>query len=195
MTISTGSSLQNRSSRLTSVQAFSLQSGLGICLLSGVAAALVDLYLRAPLHLPGWRGLITMGLLVTARQLSGRAWGATAAAFAAALTSLALAGPPRFTTLAFLVPGLVIDGFCLLAARRKMNIFVAGLAGGLGNVAKLAITFFGVATFAQGGGAASHMLMPWLSHFGFGLCGGLLAMLLASPLGANSVDPRRGSTE
>ena len=194
MTISAGSSLQNQSSSLTSTEAFSLRSGIGICLLSGIATALVDLYLRVPLHMPGWRGLITMGLLVAARRLSGRAWGASAAAFAAALASLALAGPPRFSTLAFLIPGLVIDCVCLLLSRWQTSLLVAGLAAGLGNVAKFAVTLFAVSALARDGNVA-FVPMPWFSHFGFGFCGGLIAVLLTRPWGASSVNAQLGSNE
>ncbi len=137
--------------------------------------------------------LITMGLLVAARQLSGRAWGASAAAFAAALTSLALAGPPRFTTLALLAPGLVIDAVYVLCPRWPASALVAGLAAGLGNVTKFAISFFAFATFAHGDGViTSAMLMPWASHFGFGLCGGIIAVLLTKSSQPADRDERKG---
>ena len=179
MTISPGSSLQNRSSSFIRIWFFSLEGSLGICILAGIAMAMADLLLRLPLHVPGWRGLITMGLLVAARGLSGRAWGASAAAFAAALTSLALAGPPRFSTLAFLIPGLVIDAVCLLGPRPwQSSTLAAGLAAGLGNSAKFAVTLFGAAMLARREGAGAVLLLPWLSHFGFGLCGGLIAAQL-----------------
>jgi len=177
MTTSTGSSLQNPSSRLTSLSPASLQGGLGVCVLAGVAAGLADIYIHVPLHMPGWRGLITMGLFIAARQISGRTWAASAAAFAACLTSLALAGPPRFTTLAFLVPGLVIDLIYLLAPRFGSSVLLAGLAAGLGNVAKFAITFAGFAMVARNLTASA--FLPWASHFAFGLLGGVLAALLA----------------
>jgi ABC-type thiamin/hydroxymethylpyrimidine transport system permease subunit len=141
----------------------------------------VDLYLRVPLHLPGWRGLIVMGLLVAARQLSGRAWAASFAGFAAACTSLALAGPPRFTTLALLAPGLAIDAIFILFPRWPASVLVAGLAAGLGNVVKFAVSFLAFTAFAQRDGAVTSVLMPWFSHFGFGLCGGIIAVLLTRP--------------
>jgi len=175
MTTSTGSSLQNPSSRLTSLSPASLQAGLGVCILAGVAAALTDLYVHLPLHMPGWRGLLVMGCFIAARQVSGRTWGASAAAFAACLTSLALAGPPRFTTLALLVPGLVIDLVYLLAPRFQKSVLLAGLAAGLANVAKLAITFSGFAMVARNLTASA--VLPWASHFAFGLLGGALAAI------------------
>ncbi len=178
MTTSLGSSLQNQFSKPISGRTFSVQSGLGLCVLIGVVAALVDVYLRLPLHLPGWRGFITMGLFIAARRLTGRGWAASASAFAAALTALALAGPPRFSTLAFLVPGLVIDGLYFVDRRWQGSILLAGIAAALGNVAKFAIAFLGVSIFAQSDGSVSFMLLPWVSHFGFGLCGGLVAALL-----------------
>jgi len=181
MTISPGSSLQNPSYRPIEDRVSSLPTGLGICVTAGIAAALVDLYLRVPLHLPGWRGLIVMGLLVAARQLSGRGWAANFAAFVAACTSLALAGPPRFTTLALLAPGLAIDAVYILLPRWPASALVAGLAAGLGNVVKFAVSFFAFAGFAHGDGAVTSMLMPWVSHFGFGLCGGIIAVLLTRP--------------
>jgi len=184
MTISTGSSLPNPSSRPTSLSPASLQ-GLGVCILAGVASALVDLYLRLPLHMPGWRGLLTMGFFIAARHLSGRTWAASAAAFAACLTSLALAGPPRFTTLVFLVPGLVIDLVYALAPRFGTSVILAGLAAGLGNVAKFAVSLVAVATMARRSETTAAIL-PWAGHFAFGLFGGVLAALAMKPFSSNS---------
>ena len=144
MTISTGSSLQNRSSTATRSWTRSIQGGLGICVLAGVLAALVDLELRLPLHMPGWRGLLTMALFVGARRLSDRPWGASAAALVAALASIALAGAPRFGTLSFLAPGVVIDAVCLTVASGRTDRLAAALGGAVGNAVKLAISLVGV---------------------------------------------------
>jgi hypothetical protein len=185
MTISPGSSLRNPSFRPIEGWASSLPAGLGICIAAGIAAGLADLYVRLPLHLPGWRGLIVMGLLIAARQLSGRAWAASFAGFAAACASLALAGPPRFTTLALLAPGIAIDALYLSFPRLSASALLAGLVAGLGNLVKFAVSFFAFAGFAHGDGAINATLMPWISHFGFGFCGGLIAVLLTKPWRSN----------
>ena len=177
MTISTGSSLQNRSSTATKSWARSIQGGLGICVVAGVLAALVDLELRLPLHMPGWRGLITMALFVGARRLSDRPWGASAAALVAALASIALAGAPRFGTLSFLVPGVVIDAVCLTVTLGRADFLTAALGGAIGNAAKLAISLVGVGVTTRRNMEGFAFYVPWLGHLAFGLAGGLLAVL------------------
>jgi len=132
------------------------------------------------MHMPGWRGLLIMGILVTARQVSGRNWAASAAAFTAALTSLALAGPPRFSTLVFLGPGLMIDLVYLAAPRLQARVFIAALAAALGNVTKFAVSFSGYSVFTRN--LTANELLPWLSHFAFGCLGGILAFMLAMPI-------------
>jgi len=180
MTTLTGSSLRKTSSANIESWSASLAGGLGICLVFGVAIAAADAMVRLPLHLPGWRGLIAMALLVLARRLNGRAWGATGTAFVAAAASLASGEISRFGPLTYLVPGLIIDVFCLIfSARlngRRNSLLILGMAAGLANAGKFAVTLFGMAALAPRNTAGA-LLLPLLSHFGFGLCGGLLAML------------------
>ena len=176
MTISTGSSLQNRSSTATRSWTRSIQGGLGVCVVAGVLAALVDLELRLPLHMPGWRGLITMALFVGARRLSDRPWGSSVAALVAALVSIALAGAPRFGTLSFLAPGVVIDAVCLTVAFGRTDVLAAALGGALGNAAKLAIGLVGAGVTTRRNMEGFAFYVPWLSHLAFGLVGGLLAV-------------------
>jgi hypothetical protein len=177
MTISTGSSLQNRSSTATKSWTQSIQGGLGICVVAGIVAALVDLELHVPLHMPGWRGLITIGVLVAARRLSDRPWGASAAALVAALVSIALAGAPRFGTLSFLAPGLVIDAVCLTIAAGRTDLLAAAFGGAIGNAAKLAVSLVGIGVATRRNMEGFAFYMPWLGHLAFGLAGGLLAVL------------------
>jgi len=184
MTTSNGASLPSRSSRATdptspsptSPSPTTLWADLGVFVVVGVAAAVIDLYMRAPLHMPGWRGLFTMGFFIAARQFSARAWAASAAAGVTALASVALAGPPQFSTLAFLVPGLAIDLVYGLGSRFREKAAFAGFAAGLANMAKLAVTFLFAAAVTQRNETAG-MILPWVSHFALGCAGGVLAAL------------------
>jgi hypothetical protein len=126
-----------------------------------------------------------MGLLVAARKVSGREWAASTAAVVAVLTAIALEGPPRFTTLAFLLPGLVIDAFGLLLPRWERFAVFAGVVAGLANVVKFAVGFAGIVVIAHTNTAYTAALTPWISHFVFGFCGGLVAALLCRQGSAN----------
>lgn len=184
MTHSIGGSPRKTFFPATDALAGSLPVGLGFCIAAGVAAGISELYLHLPLHLPGWRGLFSMALLVLARRLSGLPWGASAAGFAAALTCLALGGVPRFGTLALLAPGLMIDACCLALTKKRPDAAGAAallaFAAGLGNVVKFALggaLIVGSVGLAHRSGGG--LLLPWMSHLGFGFCGGLLAVLVS----------------
>jgi hypothetical protein len=184
MITSPGNSLRNPSSTATSGTPLALPAGLAVCAAAGIVAALIDLELHVPLRMPGWRGLIVVALLVAARRVSARGWGATGAAFCAAVTSLVLAGPPQFGTLSYLAPGVAIDAMCWIVAGGRTTLLGASLGGALGNVLKLAVSLLGVGLAARhggggGGGGAMGSLFPWLAHLAFGLVGGLVAAVSA----------------
>ena len=170
MTALTGNSLRKTFSADTEA-AISISAGLGICFSAGVLIWAVDAWLRLPLHMPGWRGMITMAALVAARGLAGRRWAASAAALTSAMLGLSVGGAGPHGALVYLLPGLVID--CLsfffgLAWRR--SVLAIGCSAGLAN----AVKFVSVLAFGAGFGG-SGLLWPLFSHFLFGLTGGIFA--------------------
>ena len=172
MTTLTGSSPQKTFSG-SSETSLGLVAGLGICLAAGVLVWAVDTWLRLPLHMPGWRGLIVMAALVTARGLSGRPWAASAAACTAAVLGFATGDIGPHGALIYLLPGLVIDSLGLIDPAWRSSFVRVGLTAGLAN----AVKFAGALAFGAGFGG-SGLLFPLMSHFLFGLIGGGLAAVL-----------------
>ncbi len=170
MTGSTGSSPRRASFGATDAWTGSVGAGLVACVVLGVLIVLADVHLRLPLHMPGWRGVIGMGLLVLARRITGQPWGASLTALASALASFYLAQDMRFGPLAYLLPGLVVDLVCNSSFAARRPVLGAAVAAGLGNLAKLAV------------GALSAMLLA-SKGFGFGLAGAALSHVLFGAIG------------
>ncbi|WP_090705757.1 MULTISPECIES: hypothetical protein [unclassified Beijerinckia] len=154
-----------------------LYSGLGICLAAGALAWAVDTWLRLPLQMPGWRGLIVMALFVTAARMSGRPWAASAAACTAAVLGFATGSVGPHGALIYLLPGLVIDSLALLGPAWRTSLARIGLAAGVANASKFVavLAFGGFSLHGFGGGG---VLFPLFSHVLFGMAGGILAAFL-----------------
>jgi hypothetical protein len=168
----TGNSLQKTFSAGTETRV-SVPAGIGICLSAGVLIWVVDTWLRLPLHMPGWRGMITIGALVAARGLTGRPWAASAAALTSAMLGLAVGGVGPHGALVYLLPGLVIDSLTFFGPAWRRSVPAIACAAGLANAAK----FVSVLAFGAGFGGVG-LLWPLLSHFLFGLTGGVFAAFL-----------------
>src|ERR1700754_3644292 len=112
MTDFNGSSRQKTFSGSTDA-AVGASTGFGICLLAGGLVWAVDAWLRLPLHLPGWRGLIVIAILVGARGITGLPWAASAAVCSAAVVGFAAGDIGPHGVLIYLLPGLIIDSFGL----------------------------------------------------------------------------------
>ena len=176
MTNSRGASLTGHVPRVTSA----ITRSLAVCFVFGVFDALIDIYVHVPLRTPGWRGLFIVALLVSARLVSGRSWGASATGLAAVFTTLFLAGPPPLTTMDILAPGLVIDAIGLVLPQWRTSALVASLAGGAANVAKLAVGILAVAVFSShtSGIGLTPTMGSLTSYFLFGFFGGGVGALL-----------------
>ncbi|WP_068021401.1 hypothetical protein [Rhodoplanes sp. Z2-YC6860] len=133
----------------------------------------VDTWLRLPLHLPGWRGLIVMAILVAARGVTGRSWAASAAACTAAIFGMANGSIGPHGALVYLLPGLVIDSLSLFGPAVRNSLLGIGFSAGLAN----AVKFVSIVVFGAGFGR-SGLLYPLSSHFLFGLAGGVFAAFL-----------------
>ncbi|MDE2331628.1 MAG: hypothetical protein KGK16_12720 [Bradyrhizobium sp.] len=153
--------------------AVGVSTGFGICLIAGWLVWAVDAWLRLPLHLPGWRGLIVMAILVAARGVTGLPWAATAAVCSAAVIGFVAGDIGPHGVLIYLVPGLIIDAFGLLGPAWRNSAWRIGLSAGVANAAK----FIGVLAFGAGFHGVG-MLLPLSSHFVFGLAGGALAAVV-----------------
>ena len=172
MATATGASRARTSSSVIDAAA-SWRRGLLICASLGAAAALFDMLVRMPLHLPGHRGLIGMGILVLARVLTRQPWSASATAATSALIVAApvISARPS-AALLYLVSALVLDAACLVFAAWRERVWFLALAAGLGNGAKA------VALWLLGDRIAAGFGVQLASHIGFGLCGGLIAAQL-----------------
>jgi hypothetical protein len=172
MATATGVSRARTSSSAIDAAA-SWRRGLLICSALGVGAAAFDMLVRMPLHLPGHRGLVGMGILVLARVLTRQPWSASATAATSALIVAApvISARPSAAML-YLVSALVLDVACLLFAAWRERVWFLALAAGLGNGAKAVALWFLGDRIAAGFG------VQLASHIGFGLCGGLIAAQL-----------------
>jgi hypothetical protein len=173
MATATGVSRARTSSSAIDATAASWRRGLLICVSLGVIAALFDMLVRMPLHLPGHRGLIGMGILVLARVSTRQPWSASATAATSALIVAApvISARPSAAML-YLVSALVVDAACLLFATWRERVWFLALAAGLGNGAKA------IALWLLGDRIAAGFGVQLASHIGFGLCGGLIAAQL-----------------
>jgi hypothetical protein len=172
MATATGVSRARTSSSAIDAAA-SWRRGLLIWSALGVGAAAFDMLVRMPLHLPGHRGLVGMGILVLARMLTRQPWSAAATAATSALivASPIVSARPSAAAL-YLVSALVLDAACLLFATWRERVWFLAIAAGLGNGAKA------VALWLLGDRIAAGFGVQLASHIGFGLCGGLIAAQL-----------------
>lgn len=170
--MSNGSSLAGTSSAPIEPahRRMALSAGVPLCLALGLAIVLADVLVRLPLHLPGWRGLIMVPLLMAAHRASGYRWGASLAALASAGFAVWLASPMRFGPLGYVLPGIVVDA-ALVALPASLVVDVA--AGALANLASFATALVGGAMLLGRGTGP----VAWLSHAGFGAVAGALVWL------------------
>jgi hypothetical protein len=144
-----------------------------MCLVAGGLVWAVDAWLRLPLHMPGWRGLIVMAILVAARGVTGLPWAASAAACSAAVVGFAAGDIGPHGVLIYLLPGLIIDCLGLLGPAWRSSLLRIGFSTGVANAAK----FISVLAISSGFGGTG-LLFPLVSHFLFGLAGGAFAAML-----------------
>ncbi len=147
------------------------------CLVAGVALVLSDKYIRAPLHVPGWRGLIAIALLVAARRWSQSSFACTGTALAAVALHTGMGGAALSGVFAYLVPAIVLD-LCL-TRRTPVGVWLATLAGGIANVARLLPALSGGRIPGVNDGA---LWYPIVTHFLFGACGSLIAFAVVAGL-------------
>lgn len=178
MTTSTGKLHQGISFGSTK-NPVSLRNAAAICIGSGILIAAADTFVRIPLQLPGWRGLLVMAVIVAAHRSTGRQWTASAAAAIATLAGMAMGGSAQQGLMSYLVPGLIFDLLCVMLPSLQHRIAFAGAAAGLAHAAKFAV-MMGLAGWGHRTIAGGALIVPLLSHFVFGLGGGLIAAFFLS---------------
>ena len=134
----------------------------------GIAAALIHAATRFPLHLPGHQGIEWMALLMLARMASRYRWAATVAAAGAAAVAPFLGFHDPLTSVAYLLPGVILDLAAFVSAG-NLVVMVAGAA--LGYTAHPVLDWLLLqATGTQFGPAQA----AFAAHLMFGLLGALL---------------------
>jgi len=153
-------------------------------LLLGVVAGLLHVHLRYPLNIPGHHGLEWMALLMFGRTLSRHRCAAGFIAIGAA-SSYLLQTP--FMGLAhefkpaliFLLTGAATDAVFPVLRRYLPLSAAAGLGAGLAFTTKPLVTYaLVIGAGLQAGMFAKHPdYLPFVSHFLFGMTGGVLGAL------------------
>lgn len=151
---------------------------LSLLLLGGIAGSL-HIYLKYPLDIPGHHGLEWMALLLFGRCLSNNRYAATILASGAAgsyLIQASLLAPAYGVkpALVFLLTGACADILFRFGKDRLPLVINAGLIGGLAFVTKPLVMY---CLFLGGMKFGSFMknpdFLPFISHFLFGLAGGV----------------------
>jgi hypothetical protein len=169
----TGASRARISSSGTEPVARAFGASLLVCAGLGSVSALLDTFVRMPLHLPGHRGLTGMAILVIARCLTRQSWSASATAAASAvIVAMPFAGGHPRAAMLYLLSGIVLDAACLLFATWRERVWFLALAAGLAHGSKAAALWLLGDRIAVGFG------VQLASHIGFGLVGGLVAAQL-----------------
>ena len=159
---------------------------LGALLLLGVFAGLLQVHLRYPLNIPGHHGLEWMALLLFGRCLAQQRHAATTLACAAAVSYLmqspfvaaAHSVKPAFI---FLLTGVCCDAIYRVSRNYLPLTVNAGLIGGLAFIAKPLVMYllFLFAGLKVGMFVKHPDYLPFLSHFLFGMVGGIGGAMLA----------------
>lgn len=159
-------------------------SSLGLLLTLGLLLAVMQTTWRWPLGVPGHHGIEWMAFLLFGRLSASERWAASVVALAAAGSHLGLdqifsLGRDLKTPGLYLATGAAIDLLHGFAARRLAPALFGALAGGLAFLLKPAVTLAAVQLMqAKAGMFRNGIWYPFLTHFVFGLIGGLGGALL-----------------
>jgi hypothetical protein len=145
--------------------------------LMGAVAMLIHAKLRIPMHLPGKSGLMFMIIVVMARSSSKFSFGASLTCLGGAslllLTNLGFDDP--FMPLVYIALGIIMDILFGLTTLIKNNVALIALAAGISwmfipIIRSLLFFVTGFPYESLMGG----MIVPLITHFIFGLSGGLI---------------------
>jgi len=159
---------------------------LGGLLVIGVVAGLLQVHLRYPLNIPGHHGLEWMALLLFGRCLGTQRYAATILASAAAASYLIQS--PFVVVAHSMKPAVIflLTGFCSDAlypvTRKYLPLIVnAGLIGGLAFIVKPLVMYvlFMLASLEVGMFVKHPDYLPFMTHFLFGMVGGIGGGMMA----------------
>lgn len=155
-------------------------------ILLGVIAGLLHVHLRYPLNIPGHHGIEWMALLLFGRCLSNQRHAATILAAGAAASYLAQSPFLAFAhdikpALIFLVTGGCADIIYRFTQNRLPIMINAGVTGALAFITKPVIMYcLFIFTGMKVGMFIKHPdYLPFISHFLFGLVGGVGGVIFA----------------
>ncbi len=158
-----------------------------IVLLALLAALIVvtKMVLRMPIRVPGHSGVLWMAALVIGRGLVRRPWAGTVLGFVSGVLAVLFVGGAEGPLLwvKYLAPGVVLDGVDLLIPGGLHDRFIATLAGGIANCAKLlSATVIALLMGLDAGFLVVGLGASALSHAFFGAIGGWLGSFLLKRL-------------
>jgi hypothetical protein len=159
---------------------------VALLMASGMLVVVLHRALRMPLGLPGRHGIEWMAILVIARCASSLPMAASVSMVgAAALSVVPLFGAVHdpFIWLAYLVPGLVVDGLWRVLPKSKARVWVTALlllpVMTFAHMTKPIIRF--IVSLIAGwpyGSIRFGVAYPVLTHALFGLAGGVMGVAL-----------------
>jgi cell shape-determining protein MreD len=156
---------------------------------AGILAVWFHEALRWPLNLPGRHGLELMAILMFVRLSAPQYYAATLAAMGGVSASLLFNDAAGVGSLILLAQGLFIDSAHRLLKHHSLTLWLMMVVTALAHMLKPMIKF----GFQSGMGIVSDslshgLLYPLITHFSFGLIGGLAGLLAWRSLQKNKSD-------
>jgi hypothetical protein len=151
---------------------------LGLIFGAGVLAVALHEVFRWPMKLPGRHGLELMAILLFVRCASGERYAATLAALGGASLSFLIQHNAGIDATILLLQGLALDGMYRLVNGRWWAVYILPVIAGLAHAIKPLVKMLYQAVL----GIPSDSLIfglgyPLLTHFIFGLVGGLVGVM------------------
>lgn len=179
METTNGSMFQKNTSRVFQISNIRDWVFVTILLILGVAAVVLHIRMKTPLHIPGHHGLDFMMLFMAGKAFTRFRYSMTISAFGAsafAMLPILSFGNP-FMPLTFLLPGIIAD--LMLNKNKTKNYFFIALAGGLAYASiPLCRQFIMMATGFPFGSLLLGLFYPFVMHFVFGALGSVIGYAL-----------------
>ena len=145
---------------------------------AGILAVWFHEALRWPLNLPGRHGLELMAILLFVRMSAPQHYAATLAAMGGIAASLLFNDAPGVGNLILFAQGLFIDSAHRLLKRHSLTLWLMLVVTALAHMLKPMIKFGFQSSMGIVSDSLSHgLLYPLITHFSFGLIGGLAGFM------------------
>lgn len=156
---------------------------------AGILAVWFHEALRWPLNLPGRHGLELMAILMFVRLSAPQHYAATLAAIGGVSASLVFNDTAGVSSLILLAQGLFIDSAHRLLRHHRLALWLMIVVTALAHTLKPLIKSGLQSGMGIASDSLSHgLLYPLLTHFSFGLVGGLAGFLAWRSLQKNKYD-------